>query len=446
MTELLALGASHKTAPLALRERLAVSDAGAALLLDELAEHPDITEAVLISTCNRLELYLVSRDPVEAESVALSMLARRAGVRLTELVDDIYSLRNCDAARHLFRVTAGLDSMVVGEAEIQGQVKRFYEMALVQNTTGPLTNRLFRGALAAGKRARTETRISVGHASVASVAVDLASETLGELAERHVLIVGAGATAELTARALHDRGITSMFVANRHRERATALAERFGGAAISFDELPSQLERADIVVSSTASPHYLIDAGALSDAVRRRAGRPLLLIDLAVPRDIDPECATLPGVSLCDMDGLQAQVDSHKLVRHAEARKAEGILEEEIQAFAGWLGTLEVLPTISALRRHATAVAEGVLADNAARWESLSERDDKRLQAVADTIVKRLLHEPTNRLRQLDAEHRHARLRLLRELFGLDDEVEAEVESGDERPAAVVRALPRRAL
>jgi glutamyl-tRNA reductase len=441
VTELLALGASHKTAPLALRERLAVTDAAAERLLHELVEHPSISEAVVLSTCNRIELYVVVADPVEAESIVLAMLARRAGIRPTELVEGIYALRNCDAARHLFRVTAGLDSMVVGEVEIQGQVKRAYETALENRTTGSLTNRLFRGALAAGKRARTETRISVGHASVASVAVDLAEEAIGDLQTRPVLIVGAGETAELTARALHDHGVKSMFVANRRRERAQALAERFGGETVSLDALDDQLELADIVVTSTASPHVLIEAERLARVMERRGRRPLLLIDLAVPRDIDPECASLDGVSLCDIDGLQAQVDSHRLVRKAEARKAEGLVEEDIQSFAGWLGSLEVVPTLSALRRHGAGIADSVVAENAGRWEALSERDAERIETIAQTVVNRLLHEPTLRLRQLDPDHRHARLQLLRELFGLDDETVAE-DLG--RPAAEVRALPRR--
>ena len=440
MTELLALGASHKTAPLSLRERLAVTDAAAERLLHELVEHPSISEAVVLSTCNRIELYVVVADPVEAESIVLAMLARRAGIRPTELVDGIYALRNCDAARHLFRVTAGLDSMVVGEAEIQGQVKRAYETALENRTTGSLTNRLFRGALAAGKRARTETRISVGHASVASVAVDLAEEAIGDLQTRPVLIVGAGETAELTARALHDHGVKSMFVANRRRERAQALAERFGGETVSLDALDDQLELADIVVTSTASPHVLIEAERLSRVMELRGRRPLLLIDLAVPRDIDPECASLDGVSLCDIDGLQAQVDSHRLVRKAEARKAEGLVEEDIQSFAGWLGSLEVVPTLSALRRHGSGIADSVVAENAGRWEGLSERDAERVETIAQTVVNRLLHEPTLRLRQLDPDHRHARLQLLRELFGLDNEAVAE-DLG--RPAAEVRALRR---
>ena len=441
MTELLALGASHKTAPLALRERLAVTDAAGERLVRELVELPSISEAVVLSTCNRIELYAVVADPVEAESVILAMLAKRSGIRPTELLDGMYSLRNCDAARHLFRVTSGLDSMVVGEAEIQGQVKRAYETALENRSTGPLTNRLFRGALGAGKRARTETQISVGHASVASVAVELANEAIGDLENRPVLIVGAGETAELTARALHDHGVKTMFVANRRRERAQALADRFGGSTVSFDSLPEELERADIVVSSTASPHVLIDAKQLAGVMEARGGRPLLLIDLAVPRDIEPDCATLAGVSLCDIDGLQAQVDSHKMVRRAEARKAEGIVEDEIHSFAGWLGSLEVLPTLAALRQRGGAIAQQVLAENEGRWESLSERDGKRVEAIADAIVNRLLHEPTLHLRQLDADHRHARLQLLRDLFGLEEPVVAE---DDGRPSAEVRALPRR--
>jgi glutamyl-tRNA reductase len=441
MSELLALGASHKTAPLALRERLAVTDAAAERLLHELMAHTEISEAVVLSTCNRIELYVVVADPVEAESTVLSMLARRAGIRPTELVDGIYALRNCDAARHLFRVTAGLDSMVVGEAEIQGQVKRAYEAALGNRSTGPLTNRLFRGALAAGKRARTETGISVGHASVASVAVDLAQEVVGDLRDRPVLIVGAGETAELTARALHDHGVSSMFVANRRRERAQVLAERFGGQTVSFDALPEQLELADIVVSSTASPHFLIDSEQLARVMEVRRGRPLLLVDLAVPRDIAPESAALAGVTLCDIDDLQAQVDSHQLVRRAEARRVEGMIEEEIQGFAGWLGSLEVLPTLTALRRHGSDIAEQVVEENAGRWESLSERDGKRVQAIASTVVNRLLHEPTTRLRRLDPEHRHARLALLRELFGLDEAAAASDE--DQQPPAEIRSIGR---
>ena len=426
MSELLLLGTSHKTAPLAVRERVALPEARAERFLLELAEHPEIREAVVLSTCNRTELYVVVSDPVEAETTVLGMLARQAGLRPTELIDGIYSHRNCDAARHLYRVAGGLESMIVGEAEVQGQVKRAYEAALAARTTGPLTNKLFRAALATGKRVRTETAIGAGGASVASVAVEAARVALGELASRHVLIIGAGETAELTARALADQGVATMFVANRRRERALALAQRFGGSTIAFDALPGELEHADIVVASTASPHTIVGAEELALVTAARDGRPLLLLDLAVPRDIDPDCAALPGVTLVDIDGLQAQVARTHSERRIEARRAEGIVEEEIQGFAGWLGTLEVQPTIAAMREQADRLVTELLAENAQRWESMSERDRERVEAMLRAAVKRLLHEPTQRVKALDSERRHARLSLLRELFGLDEPAAAE--------------------
>jgi glutamyl-tRNA reductase len=432
MSELMVMGASHKTAGVAVRERIALTPAGAERLMQELVAEEEIQEAVVLSTCNRTELYLVVGDAVEAETAVLGRLARRAGVRPTELLEGIYSLRNCDAARHLYRVTSGLESMVVGEAEVQGQVKRAYEAALATQSTGPLTNKLFRAALATGKRVRTDTAISVGHASVASVAVDAAREALGDLGSRHVLIIGAGETAEGTARALHEQGVRTMFVANRRRERAIELAQRFGGETVAFDALPDELARADIVVASTSSPHLILGAEELALVMPERAGRPLLLIDLAVPRDIDPACAELPGVTVSDIDDLQRQVNRQQLVRRTEARKAEGIVEEEIQAFAGWLGSLEVMPTLTALRTRGDEVVDRLLRENESRWESLSPADRERVELLARTAVKRLLHEPTVRVRQLDTEHRHARLQLLRELFGLDDPAAAERPAGGE--------------
>src|SRR3954471_7889020 len=334
MSELLAIGTSYKTAAVAVRERVALTDTGAEKLLAELVADPDIHEAVVLSTCNRTELYLVVGDPVEAESAVVGMLARRAGLRPTELLEGVQSRRNCDAARHLYRVASGLESIVVGEAEVQGQVKRAYELALGMRTTGPLTNKLFRAALETGKRVRSETGIGAGRNSVASVAVDLAQDTLGELADRHVLIVGAGETAELTAQALHEHGVATLFVANRRRERAEVLAHRFGGATVSFDELPVELLRADIVIASTSSPHALIDVEDLAAVVAERDGRPLLLIDLAVPRDVEPACGELAGVTLANVDSMRAVVERHQLVRRAEAVRAEGIVEDEIRAFA----------------------------------------------------------------------------------------------------------------
>ena len=288
MSELLALGVSHKTAPLDLRERLSLTEGRAVGALRELTDAAGIHEAAAISTCNRTELYLVVSDPVEAESTALGVLTRQAEIRPTELLGHLYSLRSGEAVRHLFRVTAGLDSMIVGEAEIQGQVKRAYELALVEGGTGPILNRLFRGALAAGGRARDETGISEKGISISSVAVELARRTLGDLADRRVLVVGAGETAELVARALVARGVATVFVANRHYDRAIGLAQRFGGGAVRFEELPEQLEPADIVVSATNSPHHIVERDDIAAVMATREGRPLLLVDIAVPRDVEP--------------------------------------------------------------------------------------------------------------------------------------------------------------
>jgi len=435
VSELLAIGVSHKTARVEVRERLALTEARLASFMRDLRGVAEVHEGVAISTCNRTELYLVVGDPVEAESAVLGMLAAQAGIRPTELATAIYSHRNCDAARHLYRVVAGLDSMIIGEAEIQRQTKRAYETALAQETTGPLSNRLFSAALATGKRVRTETAIGERQLSLPSVAVALAREQMGDaesertgqgirpvrpaLTGREVVIIGTGETSELAARALADSGARTVFVATRRRDRALSLARRFGGSSVSFDELPEALERADIVVAATASPHLLLEVAELAEVMALREGRPLLLIDLAVPRDIDAACARLEGVSLYDIDDLQAVVNRNRRVRQAEARRAEGIIEEEIGQFAAWLGSLEVLPTLAALRTHATRIAEQAVRENDGRWEAASPRDRERIEAIARAIVNRLLHEPTLRMKDMQDDRVHARMALVRDLFGL---------------------------
>lgn len=432
MAELLALGVSHKTAPLELRERLTLTEGRAVGLLAELSERDEIHEAAAVSTCNRSELYLFAADPVGAESLALGALAREAEIPPTELVGHLYSQRGIDAAAHLFRVTAGLDSMILGEAEIQGQVKRAYELALVEGATGPILNRVFRGALAAGKRARAETAISERALSVPSVAVELARRALGELERRRVLVVGAGETAELTARALAARGLHAAFIANRHYDRAIGLAQRFGGTAVRFEDLPAQMVEADIVVASTSSPHHVIEREPLGEVMAARDGRPLLLIDLAVPRDIQPECRDVVGVSLHDMDDLQSLVERNASGREAEARRAEGVLRGELGRLERWLASQEVTPTIAALRERAASVVDSVLAENESRWEGLTDADRDRLRAAAGAIASRLLHEPTLRLKR-SAGHGDAYLgvAVLRELFGLDPEAEPEADEAE---------------
>jgi glutamyl-tRNA reductase len=255
--------------------------------------------------------------------------------------------------------------------------------------------------------------------------------------------VGTGETGELTARALADSGGRTVFVASRRRDRTISLARRYGGVSVMFDDLPGALEQADMLVAATASPHLLLEARELAEVMGMRRGRPLLLIDLAVPRDIDAACGEIEGVSLFDIDDLQAVIARNRRVRQAEARKAEGIIEQEIQHFAAWLGSLEVLPTLTALRVHAVQIAEQVVRENAGKWEAMSPRDRERVDALAQAIVNRLLHNPTVRLRELQDDRVHARMALIRDLFGL--EVEASdapsAKASEGEPLAEVREL-----
>jgi glutamyl-tRNA reductase len=454
MSELLALGISHKTAPVALRERLAFSEDEASEFARQATATAEVREAVVISTCNRTEVYLVVGDPVRAEADVLGLLARRAEIRPTELAEAIYSPRNCDAARQLYRVTASLESMILGEADIQGQVRRAHEAAMRVGATGPLSNRLFAAALTTGKRVRSETDIGSSRVSVSSVAVDLALSVLGGLQDRNVVILGAGEASELTARALAEQGAGMIFVANRHADRALSLAQRFGGSVVGLDKLPDQLVQADIVLSSTSSPHPIVGRDELELVMAERdrqygpGGRPLLIIDIAVPRDVDPACGELDGVNLYDIDDLQAVVARNLDTRAEETPRALEIVEEEIQRFARWLGQADALPTISALRAHGDRIVAQVLAENSARWESASERDLARVDAIARAVMSRLLHEPTIRLRSLSEDRGHASLELVRELFGLREDAaeQREEHERDGAPAelAEVHELHRR--
>jgi glutamyl-tRNA reductase len=420
MTELLLVGISHRIAPVALRERVAFTERQAARFVTALCIEPAISEAVALSTCNRTELIVVLEDAGSAaESAVLARLAAHAEIAVAELAAVTYTLRNCDAARHLFRVTAGLESMIVGEHEIQGQVKRAHESARETGTSGPLCNRLFGAALHTGRRVRAETAIARSHVSLSSVAVELAERLLGELRGRPVVVIGAGETSELTAQALAARGVATTFIAHRHADRARSMAERFGGSVVGLDSLPGALESADIVLASTSSPHPIVGHEELEIVMRARERRPLLLIDIAVPRDIDPLCGDLEGVTLRDIDDLQAAVTHNLSSRTADVPAAEEIIAEEIGRFAQWLGELDVRPTIAMLHARGDQIAEQLLEENAGRWESASSRDLARVEALARAVVARLLHEPTIRLRSLDAERVHGSIELLRDLFAL---------------------------
>lgn len=424
MPELFAIGISHKTAPVAVREELAFTTSETKRLLGDLATCWAIHEVVVLSTCNRTEIYISTSDSIVAEADALAHLALATDMAPTEISSMLTTYYGLTVSTHLMRVAGGLESMVLGESEILGQVKTAHELALEEHTGGPIINRLFAHAVAAGKRIQTETGIGARHLSIAGAAVNLARETLGDLTDLRTLVIGAGGHGELSARALADAGARAVFVANRNYDRALRVAHSVGGEAVHLENLPEELADADIVLSATASPHTLIHREDLAEVLAQRKGRDLLLIDIAVPRDIEPEAGELEGVTLLDIDDLQDDVEHSLMLRRGETTKAEKIVAEELTAFDEWLSTLDVVPTISDLRRHADEIARRVIAENAGRFESLTDADRARIDAMARAIVTRLLHEPTLQLKQAASEEEGVRYaEALRKLFALDDPV-----------------------
>jgi glutamyl-tRNA reductase len=400
---LVLVGTSHRLAPVEDRERIAVDLQAAAELAASLA---DRGEAVCLSTCNRTELYLVWGDPDEAEASAIAALG--AG----EI--ELYRLRDEDAALHLFRVAAGLDSLVPGEGEILGQVRSAYEAG----SPGPVLHRVFRQALHAGKKVRTETAIAESPSSVSSAAAALAQQVFGDLAGCQVLLIGAGEVSELAARSLAKRGASISAVTSRTHERAVQLAKQFEGRAIPFEKLGEELEQADVVVSSTSSPELVLS----SDQVPDRKGRPLFVIDLAVPRDVDPGVAALDDCYLYDIDDLEAVVTESMSGRWREAERAESITEHEARRWRDWQASREVVPAIASLRERAETIRSRELAKAESRLEGLSESERRTVESLTTQIVNKLLHVPIVRMKEAAATEGTGYVEVARHLFGLAEE------------------------
>jgi len=393
MTHLVLVGTSHHHAPVELRERVALDRDAAAALAVRLAEGG--REAVVLSTCNRTELYLACDDADGAVGDCVAALA--------ELEPDVepalYRLRDEAAGLHLFRVAAGLDSLVPGEGEILGQVRAAYEAG----TTGPLLDRLFRQALHAGRKVRAQTAIGESPASVSSAAAALAEQVFGDLAGRSILVVGAGKISGQAARNLVSRDAEILFVANRSSERGEELASSFDAEAVPLERIGEELAKADVVVSSTSAPGYVLDAATVAEAMRDRRGRQLLLIDLAVPRDLDPAIHDLDGCYLYDIDDLESIVAETLVGRRREAERAETMVAAEAQKFHEWHASLDVVPAIASLRARAEEIREAELRKADALLERLDESQRRAVEAITAQIVNKLLHLPTVRMKEAAA-------------------------------------------
>jgi glutamyl-tRNA reductase len=416
-------GVSHHTASLELRERVAINLEAASALARRLAHGGGTAqEAVVLSTCNRTELYLAAEDHDRLAQAADDALLALAGADAAALAPLAYRLADESAALHLFRVAAGLDSLVPGEGEILGQVRDAFEAG----APGPLLDRTFRMALHAGRRARVETAIGESPASVPAAAAALAQQVFEDLEGHRVVLVGAGRTSELTARNLRSRGATVAAVVNRSVERAEQLAASLGARAVALDEAADALDGADVVVSSTSSPGFVLTLEDLTPALRARRGKPVLFVDLAVPRDVDPSLASIDGCFVYDIDDLEAVVSASLDGRRAEAVAAERIVAAEAERFHAWQASLAVVPAIASLRARAEEVRVSELAKVETRLGRLTDSERATVETVTAQIVNKLLHAPTVRMKEAAlTPNGLIYAEVVRQLFGLAEEDEA---------------------
>ncbi|SRR6266496_179765 len=420
---ILCLGLNHNTAPLDLREKLALDENIVSIALARLAcghISTALNELVIISTCNRIELYATSNNLAFPELEVFLSEARN--IPIDEFQPYLYRYQDMDVVRHLFEVAAGLDSLVIGEPQILGQVTRALELARGQNTAGSVLNRLFQAAIHAGKRTRTETAISRNPASVSSLAASLSERVVHKISEAQIVILGAGEMAELAVEALRKRGAQKILVVNRTLERAHALTQRWNAQATTFENLQSALTSADILISSTGAPHTLISSTMVNEAMGHRADRPLVLIDIAVPRDIDPDVANIPHVKLYDMDSLNAQLEHSLSERMAEVPQVKNILDEELQSFGEYLKSLDMLPLIADMHQNAEMIRQTELEKTLRHLPDLTDAERDHIEAMTQALVKKLLHAPTNRLRaEAASPHATEYAAIARRLFDLSD-------------------------
>jgi len=436
------IGLNHKTAPVELRERFAVPQSDVETHLQQLVDHHVIREAALLSTCNRFEVTLVTHDPEACMAIAHEHLANMANLPLADVHDFLYSYTTDAAVRHLFAVAAGLDSLVLGEPQILGQVKSAYEHALAAGTAGHILHRFYQCTFSAAKNVRTSTDIGRQSVNVASCAVQLAKQIFGDLHDKRVLLVGAGEMCELAAKHLRKAGVADIMVANRTLARAEKLAQEFQGHALTLDKIDQYIDAADIVLSSTGANSYVLMQETVQQAMQKRQGMPMFLVDIAVPRDIDPRISKLDGVYLYDIDDLQQVVQGNKDNREREAEQARTLLEVDALSFLNWLKSLETVPLIRNIQQQTELLRQEEW-EKAARY--FKNLDEKQLQAVerfSRALTKRFLHTPLRTLKSLPEDMEGDLLMgATRLLFALD---EATDKRGDDERSATRNSQTQR--
>lgn len=421
---LIVVGLNYRTAPVAIRERFALGETDAPQALQSLRGTTSILEGVIVATCNRTEVYAVVDRLHLCGHYIRNFMENWFQVPRLEFNQHLYMYEDDRAIEHLFRVTCGLDSMVVGETQILGQVRDAFLLAQQRQATGTIFNQLFKQAITVAKRAHAETGIADNAVSVSYAAVELGKRIFGRFDEKTVMIVGAGKMSELTARHLHANGAARIFVAGRTAERTSELADKFAGTALSMEEAMNRLHETDIVISSTGAEGFVLNRPMLESAMARRRKKPIFLIDIAVPRDIDPACGSIPNVFLYDIDDLEGIVEGNMASRREAAAVVEKMIEAERQAYRDWFATLGVSPLIRALQEKAAAIQELTYESLLRKLPDLDERQRKVIRKLTKSMVNQMIHDPILRMKEMAAEKKSEdAMRMFVELFALDEDM-----------------------
>jgi len=420
---IIVVGLSHKTAPVDVREKLSFPEAVVPDALKKLMRSDVIRESIILSTCNRVEIFAYAQDSAEGVEQIQQFIAEYHNLSRESLAQALYVHVDAQGARHIFRVASSLDSMIVGEPQILGQLKDAFDLALKSKTTGAVLNKLLKKAISVAKRVRTETKIAESAVSISFAAVELAKKIFGDLGGKTVMLLGAGEMAELAARHLINNGVKTVLVANRTFERAVELATEFNGSAVRFEDFPSEMVMADILICSTGAPVCVVGHDAVSRAVKDRRNKPIFMIDISVPRNIDPEVNKIDNVFLYDIDDLQGVVNSNIEGRFKEAEKAEEIILQEVETYLQWERSLDAVPTIVELREKVDEIRRRELDKTLCQLDNITEEQRQALDAMSSAIVNKIVHAPIVVLKQAASSEESGELfAFARKLFNLDKE------------------------